>query len=239
MKHALFTAVFGALVLCCNGGGGDDAGADGASADAGLVCAPSDAGTTSTTMTPPHPPHENKCTAQQIHDYAQCQGNQATDLCSQFGAGQPGADCGACIESQINAPTWGVVVFNGSTAVFNVEGCVDDALGQVSLELANQGPGSCGDLLHASYGCQESACSACTGTDFDSCDRQVLFAGDDASAAGVCAAANETVLTSSLCAPLFSADGGDFTACFPDASLTSTNQQVDWLSRIVTYMCGP
>ncbi len=240
MRRAISLAAATAIAVACGGSGGADAGAD-AAADAALACAPSDAGSTSG-LTPPHPAHLGKCSAQQILDYAQCQGAQQTSLCPQFASGQPAADCGTCIESQLNSPTWGVIVFTGSTATFNIEGCVDDALGEVALERANGGGGSCGDLLHDSYTCQESACSACSGTEFEACDNATLFAGDDASTPGACHALDVAASSSTQCAPLFSATPpSDVTQCFPDASLNGdpTKQEVDWLQRIVTYMCGP
>ena len=246
MKRAIVVLAIGAAAVAhCTSNTTPDAGVDGAAIDASLACGPVDVSSFKPDlMTAPHAPHLGKCTSQQIDDYAQCQGAKNTDLCGQFKAGQPAADCGACIETQQGAPEWGVIVFSGSTALFNIEGCVDDALGQVSSEVhtPDAGAGSCGDELHASYGCQETACSACTNGDFTICDSQVLFAGDDASAPGECKVWDDAVNDpSGPCAPLFSpTPPADVASCFPDASLASdtTKQEVDWLTRIVTYMCG-
>ena len=185
-------------------------------------------------LTPPNPPHANKCTSQQIGDYAQCRGAKQTSLCGQFADGQPGQACRQCVETQSTDPRWGVIVFTGSNGVYNIEGCVDDALSEVSLEKANGGTGSCGDLLFASYGCQGAACSACDGSAFDACVVQAV--------SGACKAYDTPVESStSPCAALLGdAAPPDGTNCFPDTKITdSTQQQVDWLTRIVTYMCGP
>jgi hypothetical protein len=240
----VFVAIVGATIVQCTSSSPSDAGLD-AETDAALACGPIDASVfVPDTMPPPHPPHLGKCTPQQVSDYAQCQGAKVTDLCGQFKPGQPAADCGACIETQHDAPEWGVVVFSGSTALFNIEGCVDDALGQVALEVPiDAGPtgGSCGDRLHWSYACQEAACNTCTGGDFTRCDSEVLSAGDDASPPGLCKPYDDLVSDpSSPCAPLFATPPpSDVANCFPDASITDAGPQlVDWLTRIATYMCG-
>jgi hypothetical protein len=200
------------------------------------ACGPVDvSGYQATPLTPPNPPHQNKCTTQQVSDYAQCQGAGVTSLCQQFADGQPGQTCRQCIETQTTDPRWGVIVFSGSNkGVFNIEGCVDDALDQVTDEKANGGTGSCGDLLFASYGCQQAACGACTGTDFDACT--------SAAVAGGCKPYDTPVEsdTGPCAALLGDAAPGDSASCFPDPTITDTTQQeVDWLNRIVGYMCGP
>ena len=245
--------------------------------DAGLVCGPADVTNLAVAaMHTPRAPHAGKCTTQQIDDYAQCQGAKATALCPQFAPGGASADCGACIESQHGDPVWGVIVFDKSTATFNVEGCVDDALGDVALQGTEEG--SCGDFLHDAYGCQEAACSACGGTPIDTCppvpeaapaddagdasdaedasDAAVCVPSDfarcaaltlasatDASAAGECQSRDAKVVDpAGPCAPLFGASPPpDVASCFPDSSLADAGaaQQVDWLERIVAYMCGP
>ncbi len=203
--------------------------------DSPLACASDVSSFKAENMGTPHAPHLNQCTLQQIADYAQCQGAKDTTKCPQFGAGKPSAACGTCIESQHNGPdggtgTWGVIVFNGSSGSFNIAGCVDDALGQVAAE-----PTSCGQALYASYTCQEAACSACVGSDYTDCDNAILLSG--------CAGEEATVNNpSGPCTSLFSdALAGDLASCFPDSTLASdaTKQEVDWLTRIITYMCGP
>ena len=188
------------------------------------------------TMNPPKAPHANVCTMDQISEYVLCDVDQNTSQCSTFQSGPPpGAACAACIESQSTDAKWGVLVFNPmtTTGTPNIAGCVDDALGQVAME-----PSSCGDLIYASYQCQSAACSACGGpldaSDFDTCDAVAV--------ATVCAAQNAAVQSpTGPCAPLF-ADGGLGTAgnCFPDTAIVDpVMQQIDWLKRIIGYMCGP
>lgn len=188
-----------------------------------------------TTMMPPNPPHAGACTQQQTSDYAQCQAEQDTTLCQQFADGQSGQGCRACIETQTTDPTWGVIVFQGSNnGTFNIEGCVDDALGDTSLEKASGGSGSCGDLLHASYGCQKAACAACTGDALDEC-------ADEARQGGCSAYDTAVESTTGACALLLGdAAPDDASACFPNTSISDpTQQELDWIVRMVGYMCGP
>jgi hypothetical protein len=241
--------VAAAVTASCSPASTTDAGAADAATDATLPCGgPVDVSDyVPEQMTPPHPPHLGKCSPTQVEDYAECQGAKVTSLCGQFAPGQPGYDCGTCVESQKYAPdggpaeSWGVVVFNGSSAAFNVEGCVDDALGQVATEKANGGPGSCGDALHASYGCQDVACASCTDSvvDFDQCTSLSQRPGDDASAPGGCKPYDDAVQEAGPCASVTGdAVPADVQACFPDASLSDPAREVDWLKRIVQYMCG-
>jgi hypothetical protein len=199
------------------------------------TCGPADvSGYQPPALTPPNPPHQNKCSTQQIDDYAQCQGADDQALCKQFADGQSGQTCRECIETQSTDPRWGVIVFTGSNGVYDIAGCVDDALGEVSDEKASGGTGSCGDLLFASFGCQLAACGACKGSAFDTCASDVV---DSA-----CQAFDMPVESSSgPCADLFGdAAPSDASSCFPDGSITDPIQhQVDWLQRIVGYMCGP
>jgi len=188
-----------------------------------------------TTLVPPNAPHQNKCTSQQTSDYAQCQAAKNTSLCKQFADGQSGQACRQCIETQASDQRWGVIVFQGTTSgTINVEGCVDDALGQTSKEKENGGTGSCGDLLHASYGCQDQACAACSGDDAQSCI-------DDAVSGG-CKSYDQAVQsgTGPCSALLGDAAPAAASACFPDDTISDpTQRDVDWLTRIVGYMCGP
>jgi len=185
-------------------------------------------------LTPPNPPHQGKCTTQQASDYAECTTGSDTSLCDQFDDGKPGQTCRQCIETQTTDPRWGVLVFQGQgDGRPNIEGCVDDALGQVSQEKTSGGSGSCGDLLFASYGCQDAACDACTGGDFDTCVT--------AAVAGQCKSYDTSVESpNGPCAALLDdAAPADVDDCYPDASIVDpTQQEIDWLNRIVGYMCG-
>jgi hypothetical protein len=231
-------------LAACPSTGNSDAGTDAlVIPDAPLACQPdagppfNDAGDAGIEdMAQTHPPHQNACSPSQIADYAKCQGAKQTDFCAEFKPGGTAEACGACIETPFaidgGTAVWGVIVFNGSTAFMNVEGCVNDALGTYD----------CGNALHHVYQCQEIVCSACTGSDFASCELESTnpppnspvyckpYADVVSDPAGPCAAINDpdAALT------------GDVTNCFPDTSIGDpTTQQVDWLTRIVTYMCGP
>ncbi len=203
--------------------------------DIDASCGPVDvSGFQPTTMMPPNAPHANKCSTQQVSDYAQCQGAKQTSLCQQFADGQPGQTCRMCIETQTTDAKWGVIVFEGSgNGVFNIEGCVDDALAETTLEKANGGAGSCGDLLHASFDCQDAACLACKADDYGTCT--------DSARLGVCKAYDTNVeSTTGPCAPILGdAEPSNVKNCYPNPSISDPTQaEVDWLNRMVGYMCG-
>jgi len=204
-----------------------DAGTDAATFDEPLPCQPDASPDASDDVQPTHPPFQNACSPAQISDYAQCQGQKMTSLCEQFKPGGPGEACGKCIETAAESPLWGVIVFKGSTASMNVEGCVDDALGTTE----------CGDALHRLYQCEEIVCSACTGGDFRSCELQATE-----SPQGFCKGYSDTVLDPTGPCAAINGDAGLPCAvqnCFPNTACTdTTRQQVDWLARIVAYMCG-
>jgi len=190
-------------------------------------------------MHPPNPPHQNQCTPSQVADYAKCNACQNDSKCAEFTSGQPGAACAACIESQSSQATWGVIVFNGSSGNVNIPGCVDIALGQVAQE-----PSSCGQLLFASYGCQNAACGGCTGNDFDSCDLLALSGAVGPILASTCKSYdNQVQAAGGPCDSLVTADvlSSDVANCFPDTSIVNNPvlQEADWLTRIACFMCGP
>ncbi len=205
------------------------------SVDVVVACGPVDvSGYQPASLVPPNAPHANKCTAQQVSDYAQCQGAKISSYCTEFADGQPGQTCRACIETQSTDMRWGVIVFTNGNGSFNVEGCVDDALAQVQQEKANGGAGSCGDALFASYGCQQAACSACQSAAFDTCVASA--------AQGGCKSYGSLVESKTgPCGALLSdASPPDVNTCFPDTSISDpTQREVDWLTRMVGYMCGP
>ncbi len=244
VMRALLALTFVALLACSSGTVNLDAGAD-AHADIYVPPLPGDTGADAptqcgnvdvsgyqpTTMQPPNAPHAGKCTSQQASDYAQCQGAKNNNLCGQFADGMPGQTCRQCVETQSTDTRWGVLVFTGSNGVFNTEGCVDDVLADVALEKANGGAGSCGDLLSALYGCEDYECNACTGSAYDSCVASISQCN-----------AFETPVDSATgpCAVLFGdAAPSDVHACFPNPQISDpTQQEVDWIDRMVTYMCG-
>jgi hypothetical protein len=206
---------------------------DGYFGDAG-VCGPIDVPDYAPdVMHSPNPPHANKCTAQQAADYASCEGGNTAN-CAEFGAGQSAYTCGQCIESQKTDPTWGVVVFDMAVGTLNTEGCVDDALMQVPYEIADKGHGSCGDLLYASYGCQQASCNACMGSAFDTCTMEATSAQ--------CLTFDQAVESpTGLCKALFDdAAPSAVASCFPDLTMTdAAMQRADWITRMAQYMCGP
>jgi hypothetical protein len=221
-----------------------DASLDGQVVDGGIlteggICGPTDGGVPTGPMTPPETPaHSGRCSTAQIADYSACQ-TDTPSLCGEFLAGQPGADCAACIETQSTAPAWGVLVFTGSQqAHFNYGGCVDLALGQVGQS------DSCGQRVSASYGCQESACVLCEGQQqtgggdaFSACSALSIASG------GICAPLDARVQDpSGPCAPLLDQDAAAQVGldCFPDTAITDPlQQQKEFLGRIVGFFCGP
>jgi hypothetical protein len=225
------------MLAACPSTGSSDGGAADAAIDGPLACQPDagpplDAGDASPikAMQDTHAPFQNACSAQQISDYVQCQGpSKVTDLCTQFKPGNPGEACGKCIETPYaaDAGPWGVIVFNGSTAFLNVEGCVNVALGTFD----------CGSALHSLYQCEEIVCSACTGNDFTTCE---LESAEDPN---YCGTLSDAVTSSTGACAAINGDAGLPCAvqpCFPNTAIQdSTSQQTDWLTRIVTYMCGP
>ncbi len=78
------------------------------------------------------------------------------------------ANCLSCVFTQTTGTGWGPLVCDNNGCKLNVPGCLDLALGQQSQENSTS-TGSCGDHLSASYGCQDTACASCTGTDFSTC----------------------------------------------------------------------
>jgi len=236
------------LLTACPSTSSSDAGTDAlVTPDAPLACEPDagpplDAGDEGPIqpMQATHAPFQNACSLQQIKDYAQCQGAKNTDLCMQFKPGQPGEACGKCIETPYSvdsgAPEWGVIVFNGSTAFVNIEGCVNQALGTFD----------CGSAMHALYQCEEISCSGCSGTDFGNCELESAidpgYCEPLAHAVNPCEGASPDAgcVPTGPCAAIFS-PSIPCTAqnCFPNAACDdSTRQQVDFLERIVGYMCG-
>jgi hypothetical protein len=196
------------------------------------ACGPLDAsGFQPAAMMPASAPHAGACSAQQASDFAKCLGGGDAALCQQFQQGMPGQACGECVETPATAAHWGVVVTSGSSNVFNVEGCIDAALGELALEKGSGGSGSCGDLLYAFYGCEAAACAACVGSSRDMCVGQ---------AGSACSTYDAPVESSSgPCAPLLSADASVAPSCTPNAAITDPQAQVvDWIQRMVTFMCG-
>jgi hypothetical protein len=194
--------------------------------EAGGTCGPVDTtGFKPRAYSPPSGKHQGKCTAQLITDYVACIEQTDKTKCNEFGQGQSGASCAACIETQATDSTWGPLVSpDGQTLNFNTPGCLD-------LAVPNS---TCGKSLDASYGCQDAACIACDNTttpDYSTCvdsslKKQCKTYGDAADTA---------------CAVQFGdAAPTEVDNCFPDPSISDpAAQDADFVKRITTYFCGP
>jgi hypothetical protein len=189
-------------------------------------------------MMPAKAPHAGACTLQQASDYSLCRGASNMALCQEFQTGMPGAACRQCIESQTTDPSWGAVVLSdadadgATTSVYNTPGCIDDALGQGALEQGNDGGGSCGDLVFALSGCESVACAACLGSSRDMCI--------GAAAASTCSGYDVPVQSmSGPCGAVLADAPASVKSCFPNPQISNPQQQeVDWISRLVWFMCG-
>jgi hypothetical protein len=115
---------------------------------------------------------------------------------------------------------------------------VNDALGTYD----------CGNSMHHLYQCEELVCGGCTGGDFGNCELEssmdLNYCRSFADAVSPCEffAPDAGCVPTGPCAPILGGAGIPCPAssCFPDTSITDpTQQQVEWLQRIVTYMCGP
>jgi hypothetical protein len=188
-------------------------------------------------MAKPFGPKAAKCTAAQLTSFdTQCLATSATQAtCSTWEKDTNNAGCLACAVTSDTSANWGPLVCTSSSCSLNVPGCLDLALGQVSKE--NGTNGSCGDLLNASYECQDYACGACNvaadgGTDpasFQTCDNAALQAE--------CKSYADAFQNSPNCSSL----QGDalppsVQVCFAaDPNTGFTEQEV---LNMVTYFCG-
>jgi hypothetical protein len=171
------------------------------------------------TMKPPRP-RANACTLQQIADFAACWSGDASK-CTASDA----SACAACLSSQSTDASWGPLVLYGTTPQWNVGGCVDLILGQVSLE-----PDSCGQAMRDANGCLAFACASCApySADADQCENDA--------AQNICQ--SYVNATDAPCA----VDGGvpDLSACFDDATITDPlARERDFVTRLAGFFCGP
>ena len=165
------------------------------------------------------------CTSQQIQDFTTaCVGPNATSTtCNAWQTAQSDAgNCLGCIFTLQTAAAWGPLVCTNVSCSFNTAGCVDLELGQVSQEKQAGGAGSCGDLIDASYGCQDYACGTCTTTssDFTQCTQSAT--------ANECKPYVDAVTNGAPCAAL-NGDAGP-AQCFPQ---TDTD-----VPAFVNVFCG-
>jgi hypothetical protein len=131
--------------------GANDAGsdADGDAADKD-ICVPS-APPTSFTFRPPVAAHQGACTRAQISQYVSgCGETGNASGCSVFRTGNK--DCTACIETPVDAPSWGAVVIARNFEFFNVPGCI------MLVDAADM---TCAAALENQVLCAAGACPSC------------------------------------------------------------------------------
>lgn len=200
VSAAIFVAALGANG--CSGGGvtktdaGDSGGKDGnvkpdtgggdsGVCGSGLACEQCDVSGYSVTTQSAPSATANACTQTQITGFAAaCFGTAATQTtCNTWQtANTPdagGGNCLNCLFTLQSTSAWGFLVCTSSSCSINTPGCVDLVLHQQAQEKVANGAGSCGDLINASYGCQDYACSTCATTgapnsDFDNCAKSAV-----------------------------------------------------------------
>ena len=188
-------------------------------------------------MAKPFGPKAGKCTPAQLTSFdTACLATAATQAtCSTWEKDTNNTACLGCVVTQDTGASWGPLVCNSTSCSLNVPGCIDLALAQTGKE--NGTNGSCGDLLNASYECQDYACSACNvaadgGTDpaaFQTCDNAALQAE--------CKSYSDAFNTSPNCSSL----QGDtiptaVQVCFASDPNTGFSEQE--VLNMVTYFCG-
>lgn len=194
-----------------------------AACGSGLACEVCDvSGFSSSVMAEPIGPMSGDCTDQDISDFdTACIATSATQSSCSAWEQSASKACVGCLLTQDTAAKWGALVCNSSGCNFNVQGCVDLALGTVSQEKQAGGSGSCGDAINASYGCQEYACSTCSTTDFSNCANSAV--------ANECASYVAPVeSTTGVCANLNNSTQAQ--ACFVQDEQSEI--------ALATYMCG-
>jgi len=217
-----------------DGGGGDS----GNQCTSGLSCEVCDVtGFSVSPMAKPFGPHANKCSAAQLTSFdTACLADAATQAtCSTWEKDTNNSACLACVVTNDTGANWGPLVCGSTTCSLNVPGCLDLALNQVSQE--NGTNGSCGDLLNASYECQDYACSACNVAADGGSDPTSFSTCDNAALQAECKSYSDAFDSSANCSAL----QGDtiptaVQVCFAaDPQTGFTEQEV---LNMVTYFCG-
>jgi hypothetical protein len=178
-------------------------------------------------LPPPVGKHQNQCTQAQLDLYHKCvvTNDMASCMQIQMQAQTTFKPCLSCLETTSMDGKWGpLVCYDAMTCVFNIEGCVNLATGQ-------SGAMSCGQLLHASYGCQNAACAEqCQGDaqGFSKCVQTALASG--------CKKYNDAFTMQ--CGNLNSSDAGfpELINCFRQQGETDSKAL---RVRIDAYFCGP
>ena len=194
-----------------------------AACGSGLACEMCDVSNYSpTVMGAPIGPMSGDCTDQDISDFdTACIASNATQQTCQTWESNASQSCLGCLLTNQTDVKWGALVCTSTGCSFNVQGCVDLALGTVSQEQGQGGSGSCGDAINASYGCQEYACDTCSTTDFSNCANSAV--------ANECASYVAPVeSTTGVCANLNSSTQAQ--ACFVQDEQSEV--------ALATYMCG-
>jgi uncharacterized protein (TIGR03382 family) len=197
-----------------------------AACSSGLACEQCDvSGYSPTNQAPPLGPSTGACSDTDIQDFVTaCVDTSATQAtCSAWQTSAPAA-CSACIVTTNTAASWGALVCASTGCQFNTGGCVDLVLGQVSQEASSGGNGSCGDLINASYGCQDYACGTCSSTDFTTCDQSAI--------ANECASYSAPVTSTTGPCAVLNGDAG------PPQAATCFPQTVADDNAFIAYFCG-
>jgi hypothetical protein len=191
--------------------------ADGGGCSSGLACEVCNvSGYTPVTMGKPTV-MQGACSSGQMSSFATaCVGPNATAVtCLNWQTSNADAgNCVNCVFTMQSSANWGPVVCTPSSCTFNNGGCLDLELSQVTNEKNAGGNGSCGDLLSASYGCQNYACGTCGNSifsaDFQTCDNSAV--------ANECKSYVTALTNASQCAIITAADASPpakVNNCFP------------------------
>ncbi len=165
-------------------------------AGSGLACEMCDtSGYTPTELKAPLGPMAGLCSDADISGFITACGisTGSQSACSAWQA-MVSSTCLACILTPESSSEWGLAVCATTSCAYNSAGCIDLALNQVSMEQQAGGTGSCGDVVQAAFGCEDYACSTCTGTDFTTCVTSAVsnecasYAAPLTSMTGACAA---------------------------------------------------
>jgi hypothetical protein len=178
----------------------------------GLACELCDVSGYAPTLMSPPATMSHACTSQELAAFATaCLGSSASQqTCQSWQTAQGDAGtCLPCLFTLQSSAAWGPVVCSSSSCSVNTAGCVDLALAQVGLEKAKGGPGSCGDLVNASYGCQDYACGTCASSDFNTCVQSAL--------ANECKPYGDALDANNGPCAMLQGDASSPTVCFPSS----------------------
>ena len=176
----------------------------------GVACELCDvSGYTPTPMSQPATMHD-ACTPTEMANFVTAcfSANATQQTCQAWQAAEADAgSCLGCVFTLQSAATWGPIVCTSTSCSVNTAGCVDLVLQQTAAEKSAGGPGSCGDLENASYGCEEYACGTCSSTDFSTCAQSATanecksYADAISSTTGACASLDDAGAVATICSP--------------------------------------